>query len=64
MTNGGPNNATLFYVLYLYNNAFRYFKLGKASAMAWILFLILLVFTVFQFRNSSRWVHYEGDEAR
>lgn len=62
MTNGGPNNATLFYVLYLYNNAFRFFKLGKASAMAWILFLILLVFTIAQFRNASRWVHYEGEE--
>ena len=62
MTNGGPNNATLFYVLYLYNNAFRYFKMGKASAMAWILFLILLVFTIIQFRNAGRWVHYEGEE--
>jgi len=63
MTNGGPNNATLLYVLYLYNNAFRYFKMGKASAMAWILFVILLVFTLIQFRNSSRWVYYEGADA-
>jgi multiple sugar transport system permease protein len=62
MTNGGPDNATMMYVLYLYNNAFRYFKLGKASAMAWILFAILLVFTVIQFKNSSKWVYYEGGE--
>jgi multiple sugar transport system permease protein len=62
LTNGGPNNATLMYVLYLYNNAFRFFKLGKASAMAWILFVILLVFTVIQFKNASKWVYYEGGE--
>ncbi|MBC8138466.1 MAG: sugar ABC transporter permease [Fibrella sp.] len=62
LTGGGPNNATLMYVLYLYNNAFRFFKLGKASAMAWILFAILLVFTIIQFKNASKWVHYEGGE--
>ncbi|MGC4043733.1 MAG: sugar ABC transporter permease [Armatimonas sp.] len=62
MTGGGPDNATLMYVLYLYNNAFRYFKLGKASAMAWILFAILLAFTLVQFKNSSKWVYYEGGE--
>ncbi|MHC4713276.1 MAG: carbohydrate ABC transporter permease [Planctomycetota bacterium] len=60
MTNGGPNNATLFYALYLYRTAFQFFKMGRASAMAWMLFAILLVFTYFQFRNSRRWVHYEG----
>lgn len=62
MTNGGPNNATMMYVLYLYNNTFRYFKLGKGSAMAWILFAILLVFTLVQFKNASKWVYYEGGE--
>ncbi|HVK03124.1 MAG TPA: sugar ABC transporter permease [Armatimonadaceae bacterium] len=62
MTGGGPDNATLMYVLYLYNNAFRFFKLGKASAMAWILFAILLVFTVIQFKQASKWVYYEGGE--
>ena len=60
MTNGGPNNATLFYALYLYRTAFQFFKMGRASAMAWILFAILLVFTYVQFRRSRRWVHYEG----
>jgi multiple sugar transport system permease protein len=62
LTNGGPANATLTYVLYLYFNAFRYFKLGKASAMAWILFVILLVFTLIQFRSAARWVYYAGEE--
>ncbi len=62
MTGGGPNNATLMYVLYLYRNAFVYFKLGKASAMAWILFVILLVFTIIQFKSASKWVYYEGAE--
>lgn len=62
MTGGGPDNATLMYVLYLYNNAFRFFKLGKASAMAWILFIMLLGFTAVQFKNASKWVYYEGGE--
>lgn len=61
MTGGGPNNATLFYALYLFRNAFEYFKLGKASAMAWVLFAILLVLTAIQFRVSKRWVHYESE---
>ncbi len=60
MTSGGPSNASLFYVLYLFRNAFEYFKLGKASAMAWILFALLLGFTVVQFKNARRWVHYEA----
>ena len=60
MTSGGPGNASLFYVLYLFRNAFEYFKLGKASAMAWILFAILLGFTVVQFKHAKRWVHYEA----
>jgi multiple sugar transport system permease protein len=63
MTNGGPNNATLFYVLYLYQNAFIFLKMGYASALAWVLFAIILVFTLLQLRLSG-WVHYEGSEAR
>ncbi len=61
MTGGGPNNASLFYALYLFRNAFEYFKLGKASAMAWVLFVILLVLTAIQFGVSKRWVYYEGE---
>ncbi len=60
ITGGGPENATLFYVLYLYRMAFENFRMGYASAMAWVLFLIILLFTYIQFRLSDRWVFYEG----
>ncbi|MHB0877467.1 MAG: carbohydrate ABC transporter permease [Anaerolineae bacterium] len=59
MTNGGPANSTLFIVLYLYRNAFTYFQMGYASAMAWMLFLVVLVFTGMQLAVSRRWVYYE-----
>lgn len=61
ITDGGPENATLFYVLYLYRMAFENFRMGYASAMAWVLFIIILVFTYIQFRVSERWVFYEGE---
>ena len=64
MTEGGPNYATLFYLLYLYRMAFENFRMGYASAMAWILFLIVLLLTLIQFRFSDRWVFYEGDLRR
>ena len=63
MTGGGPNNATLFYVLYLYQNAFQFLKMGYASALAWVLFALILTFTLIQMRLSG-WVHYEGSEAK
>jgi multiple sugar transport system permease protein len=59
MTGGGPANGTLFYLLYLYKNAFNWFEMGYASALAWLLFLILLVLTVLLLRSSARWVYYE-----
>ena len=61
MTGGGPGHATLFYVLYLYNNAFRWFKMGYASALAWVLFVIVMVLTVVTIRSSSAWVYYSGE---
>jgi multiple sugar transport system permease protein len=61
MTNGGPSNATLFYMLHLYNNAFRFYKMGYASALAWVLFLIIVVFVALQFRLQRYWVYNEGD---
>lgn len=61
MTDGGPQNRTLFYVLYLYRNGFKYFQMGYASALAWVLFIIVLLFTLLQFRLSKRWVYYETD---
>jgi multiple sugar transport system permease protein len=60
LTEGGPNNATELYGLYLYRNAFRFFKMGYASALAWILFLVIVVFTLLIFRSSARWVYYGG----
>ncbi len=60
LTNGGPNNATLTMVLYLYRQAFQLFKFGYASAVAWALFAIILVFTLLVMRSSRWWVHYEG----
>ncbi len=61
MTNGGPNNSTLFYVLLLYRNAFQYLRMGYASSMAWVLFVIIALFTYIQFAASGRWVYYEGE---
>jgi multiple sugar transport system permease protein len=60
MTGGGPNDSTLMYALYLYRLAFEWFQMGKASAMAWVLFVTLLLFTYIQFNRSKKWVHYEG----
>jgi len=64
MTEGGPVDSTLFYVYYLFNNAFQYFKMGYASAMAWILFLIILALTLFQLKLAPRWVYYEVEQKR
>ncbi len=57
---GGPMDSTLFYALLIFRNAFQYFKMGFASAMAWILFLIVLALTLLLFKSSSRWVYYGG----
>jgi len=62
LTQGGPNYATEFYSLFLYRNAFSYFRMGKASALAWILFVIIVTFTVALFKSSARWVYYGGAE--
>ena len=62
MTQGGPVNSTLFYVYYLFNHAFLYFKMGYASALAWILFIVILIITLIQLRISKLWVYYEADE--
>ncbi|MBP8638324.1 MAG: sugar ABC transporter permease [Dictyoglomi bacterium] len=61
MTNGGPANSTLFLVLYLYRNGFEFFKMGYASALAWALFVFVLILTIIQFRTSRSWVFYEGE---
>ena len=57
---GSPLKSTLFYMLYLYKNAFDYLKMGYASAMAWVLFVIILIITYLVNRSSSKWVFYGG----
>ena len=64
MTVGGPQDATLFLVLYLYNNAFRWLRMGYASTLAWALFLIILILTALILKLSSRQVYYEFDEKK
>ena len=60
ITAGGPARATLFYSMYLYDNAFRYLKMGYACAMAWILFIIILLLTWMAVTVSRKYVHYQG----
>jgi len=64
MTKGGPLNSTLFYNLFLYNKAFVDYEMGYASALSWILFGIIMVFTLIVIRSSSAWVYYNGDDER
>jgi len=62
LTNGGPAGATTFYALLIYNNAFRYFKMGYASALSWLLFAFIFGLTWVIFKTSGRWVYYEGEK--
>jgi multiple sugar transport system permease protein len=62
MTKGGPQDATLFMVLYIYRNAFEYSKIGYAAALSWLLFVIIIMLTFVQFRFSGRWVYYETED--
>ncbi len=61
LTAGGPAEATLFYNLYLYRTGFQYLDMGYASALAWVLFLIVLILTALIFKSSALWVYYEGE---
>lgn len=60
-SSAGPDNAALFYVLYMFRNAFGYFRNGYASAMAWILFLVVMLLTILLFYSQRRWVYYETE---
>ena len=60
-TNGGPLDSTLFFVLYIYRSAFQFFRMGYASALAWVLFVIILLLTLLIVRSARRWVYYEGE---
>jgi len=57
----GPLNSLLFWVVYIYNCGFHYFNMGYASALAWVLFVVLVILTLLQLRLSKRWVYYEGE---
>ncbi|MEN6479140.1 MAG: sugar ABC transporter permease [Anaerolineales bacterium] len=61
LTQGGPNRATEFYALYLYRNAFLFLRMGKAAALAWLLFIVVVAFTAILFKTSGRWVYYGGE---
>jgi multiple sugar transport system permease protein len=61
ITRGKPPNALMFYAIYLYQKAFRDVQLGYASALSWILFVIIAFFTLLVFRSSSAWVYYESE---
>ncbi len=58
---GGPVDSTLFYTLFLYQEAFAYFRMGYAAALAWVLLIIIGAFTALSFLTSKYWVHYEYD---
>lgn len=64
LTDGGPNNATLTFMLYLYRRAFQFLQMGYGSAMAWLLFLYLAILTALVFRSARGWVHYEAPGGR
>lgn len=62
ITNGGPMKATYLMSLLIYDNAFRFFKMGYASALSWILFIIIIAITLILFKTSNKWTHYEDKE--
>jgi len=62
LTDGGPNNSTLFSVLYLFRLGFEQFQMGYAAAFAWLIFFIILIFTLIQLKLSQRWTYYEGQK--
>lgn len=64
LTKGGPLKSTFFYGMYVYTNAFKYHKLGYASANAWIMFLVILALTALVFKSSSAWVFYQTESKR
>ncbi|UWO26469.1 sugar ABC transporter permease [Marvinbryantia formatexigens DSM 14469] len=61
ITQGGPNNASLFYVYYLYREAFQFMRMGSACAIAWVLFVIIMALTVIMFWLQKKWVYYGGE---
>jgi len=61
MTGGGPLDATMFFALHLFNQAFLHLRMGYASALAWVLFVVIMIFTSLVFKSSPFWVYYEAE---
>nr|HMP43232.1 ABC transporter permease [Roseiflexaceae bacterium] len=59
---GGPLKSALLYSPFLYQNAFQFLRMGKASALAWLLFVVVVIATMLLFRSSARWVYYGGEK--
>ena len=64
ITNGGPRNATTLISLIVYNTAFKDYKVGMSSAMAWVMFVIVMVLTIIAFVSKKKWVYYSDDDGR
>ncbi|MDO5298265.1 MAG: sugar ABC transporter permease [Clostridia bacterium] len=64
ITNGGPRNATTLISLIVYNTAFKDYKVGMSSAMAWVMFVIVMFFTIIAFTSQKKWVYYSDDDGR
>jgi len=64
ITSGGPRNSTTLISLLIYNNAFKSYKMGMASAMAWVMFVVLMIFTAIAFWSQNHWVYYADEEGR
>ncbi|WP_026478421.1 carbohydrate ABC transporter permease [Alkaliphilus transvaalensis] len=62
ITGGGPLNSTYLFPLYIYDNSFKYFRMGYGSALSWFLFAIIMVFTLITFKSEKYWVHYDGGD--
>lgn len=62
ITGGGPLNSTYLFPLYIYDNAFKYFRMGYGSALSWFLFIIIMIFTLITFKSEKYWVHYDGGD--
>lgn len=62
MTNGGPGTSSLFYIYYLYREAFQNLRMGRASALAWLIFILIASISIIFFKSSKSWVHYYGEE--
>ncbi len=62
LTEGGPMNSTEFLLVFLYRSAFVNFRMGKASAVAWVILIVIVLFTALMFRSSAKWVYYGGEE--